>query len=60
MILIAEYRRYYLYYDPKYDDFLVVTPNYKITRYWKRLDSDIANFFDKKYNEYIDNLKDKN
>lgn len=57
MILVAEYRSYYLYYDSKYDDFLVVTPNHKITRYWKRLDIDIANFFNEKHKEYIDRLK---
>ena len=33
MLSIANMKGYILYYDSKYDDFLVATPNYKITRY---------------------------
>lgn len=56
MINVASIRGYILYYDSKYDDFLVVTPNYKITRYWKRLDNDISDYFDKKSKEYLENI----
>lgn len=56
MIRVASIKGYILYYDSKYNDFLVVTPNYKITRYWKRLSQDIAEYFDEKSIEYLKNI----
>lgn len=56
MVNIANKKGYILYYDSKYHDFLVVTPNYKITRYWKRLDKDISDYFDEKSIEYLKNI----
>ena len=53
MKLIAKMDGYFLYYDEKYDDYIVVTPNYKISRYYKRLNSTIAEYFDEKYNEFL-------
>ena len=53
MKLIAKINGYFLYYDEKYNDYIVVTPNYKVTRYYKRLDNEIAQFFDKKYKEFL-------
>lgn len=52
MLRVAEKKGYILYYDTKYDEFLVVTPNYKITRYWRRLSKDLAEYFDEQVNNY--------
>ena len=52
MIRVADKNGYILYYDTKYNEFLVVTPNYKITRYYKRLGENLAEYFDEKINNY--------
>lgn len=59
MIKIAEMRDYILYHDMKYNEFLVVTPNRKITRYYKRLDKDISDYFDSKVKEINKESDDK-
>lgn len=52
MLRIADKNGYILYYDTKYNDFLVVTVNYKITRYWKRLPNTVAIHFEKQIENY--------
>lgn len=51
MLQIAQKDGYILYYDEKYDEYLVVTPNYKLTRYWKRLKYDIVEYFEERIKE---------
>lgn len=48
MIRIAEKNGYILYYDGKYDDYLIVTPKRRVTRYWKRLDNETLEYFNEK------------
>lgn len=51
MLQIARKDGYILYYDEKHNEYLVVTPNYKITRYRKRLGNVIADYFEEKIRE---------
>lgn len=48
MIRIAEKNGYILYYDVEYDDYLIITPKRRVTRYWKRLDNEVSEYFDEK------------